>query len=275
MTEKRLRKLAGSHRKPDETPVVAIASAVELGPVIWLRAEYVAHVFHYRMPETVAIASISPLIPSPLTVKMAMLAALFHDNLIDEARHLVGYLSSIRVLIQPPVGAMTFKAFMRYVRVPAAKKAGEVDSMTGGLYGVSPHIREYALWDGSLAVFVETPEALRSIIEGALLRISYLGAKDSQVTCLDISEADPDERLCAQPTRDIADLERGGVVVQLAEWINAPDDLLQAIPTQRRESDYQAEPYVIPGRLHTAGKSKVYRRDENSQYSFAFLDNTG
>lgn len=273
MAEKKPRKPASTRRKK-ETPATVSSPAVETGPLVWLRAEYITHVFHYRMPETVAIASVNPLIPSPLTVKMAMLATLLRDDRIEKARQLVSYLPRIRVLIQPPAGAMTFKAFMRYVRVPAVKKAGVIDSMTGGLYGVSPHVREYALWDGALAVFVETPEKLRGIVESALFRIAYLGAKDSQVTCLDVSESTPDERLCAQPAQSTTALERGGLVVRLAEWVNAPDDLVQVIPSQRRETDYKTEAYIMPGRLHTAGKSKVYRRDADSKYSFTFLDNS-
>jgi hypothetical protein len=269
LAEKKPRKPT-SHKKETQTP--ANIPAIEAGSLVWLRAEYITHVFHYRMPGTVAIASVNPLIPSPLTIKMAMLATLLRDNRVDEARQLVNDLPHIRVLIQPPVGVMTFKAFMRYVRVPATKKAGEVDSMTGGVYGVSPHVREYALWDGPLTVFVETPEILRDVIESALFRIAYLGAKDSQVACLEVSESAPDEQLCAQPAQGITSFERGGLVVRLAEWVNAPDNLEQVIPSQRREADYKTEPYVMPGRLHTAGKSKIYQRDANNKYSFAFLD---
>lgn len=271
MAQQQVHKPGETRRKRNEVPVTISSPVVEVGPFVWLRAEYTAHVFHYRMPDTVAIASVNPLIPSPLTVKMAILATLLRDERVDEARRLAAWLAMARVLIQPPDGAITFKAFMRYVRVPAEKKAGEIDAATGGLYGVSPHIREYAIWDGSLAVFVETPERFQPIVVDALLRISYLGAKDSQVTCLGVSEVTPDERQCAQRTQGVTDFEQGGVVVRLAEWVNAPDDLIQAIPTQRRETDYRTETYVMPGTLHATGKSKVYRRYRNSRYSFSFV----
>jgi hypothetical protein len=251
----------------------ALGPADEQQRRVWLRAEYVAHIFHYRMPETVATAAVSPIIPSPLTIKMAMLAALLRSNRIDEAQRLVGNLWCLRVLIQPPAGALTFKAFMRYVRMPATRDANRIDSVTGGTYRISPHVREYAFWDGPLTVFVETPDALHQVVEGALARVSYLGAKDSQVTCLDVAKAEPSEQLCARPAHAMADLERGGVVVRLAEWVGATPDLLRAIPGQRDKADYRNETYVLPGKLRTGSKSKVYRRDDSSDYSFAFLEN--
>src|SRR5579872_5862861 len=105
-------------RRSDAATALGTLSLEALsGERVWMRAEYHSHLFHYRMPETVAIAAVSPLVPSPLTVKMALVAALARDGDVEGARELAAYLPYLTddaFFIVPPKGAVTFKAFMRY-----------------------------------------------------------------------------------------------------------------------------------------------------------------
>jgi len=62
------------------------------------------------MPETTAIAALTPFIPSPLTIKMAMIASLFQMWDIAGVKCLSINLKKIEVTIMPPIADITFKA---------------------------------------------------------------------------------------------------------------------------------------------------------------------
>src|SRR5690606_19820976 len=160
----------------------------------WLRARFHAHTFHYRMPETAAINAVNPLIPSPLTIKMALVAALLRARRVDEAKRLARTLHTVEVRIRPPARATVFRALMRYVRPPRKdpESPSDHDAGTGSAYRISPHYREYALWGGALEVFLGVPEELAGTVTDALIRIDYLGARDSQVYCEAVERVDMD-----------------------------------------------------------------------------------
>jgi hypothetical protein len=106
----------------------------------WLKADYVGHVFHYRMPETVAIASVNPVVPSPLTIKLALVASLLRDGRIGDAELLAPRLPDLEVRISPPDASIIFRALLRYVRPPAEGGPQRIDANTGGAYGTNPTI---------------------------------------------------------------------------------------------------------------------------------------
>jgi CRISPR-associated protein Cas5 subtype I-A len=237
------------------------------GTWVWLQADYHAHTFHYRMPETVAIAAVSPLIPSPLTVKMALVAALARTGDTDGAQTLASFLPHLRELhIVPPAGVVTFKAFMRYVRPPADPTAQ--DGNTGGYFAVSPHIREYALWQEHLSVYVKCPVEVQEILEQALWDITYLGAKDSQVTCLRVETLAerPELARCARLVTSSQDLSAAsGPIFRYADF--APDRALtleQIIPFGRDKKDYTDGFYMLPGTLKGSGRAKLYLRKDRA-----------
>lgn len=238
----------------------------------WLRARYYTHTFHYRMPETAAINSVNPLIPSPLTVKMAMVAALLRARRVDDAQRLARELHNIQVGIRPPARAAVFRALMRYVRPPGKEpeSLSDHDSGTASSYRISPHYREYALWGGPLEVFLGVPRGLADIAAYALTRIDYLGAKDSQVSCGGVDRIDEDEALVTWATPDeavdddAADLEilsAGGVIVQLADLIKKAE-LDQLVPGARRRTHYAVRAYRLPGVLRARAGVREYHRDE-------------
>ncbi|MCS6775417.1 MAG: hypothetical protein RMJ43_15765 [Chloroherpetonaceae bacterium] len=258
-----------------EMPRVSIC-----GERIWLCARYHAHVFHYRMPETVAVASVSPFVPSPLTVKLALVAALARYGDIEGAQQLTDYLPYLNaphLRIVPPEGAVAFKAFIRYVRPPDVRSEealSQRDGNTGGFYAVSPHIREYALWQGELRVAVHAPVEAVELMERALWRVTYLGAKDSQVTCWEVTQsvdlpADlEDLALTAVRTAQDIPAVRGPIfrLVDLAGE-RAPT-LERLIPFQRRtgrgNNDYVLGFYTLPGELHASGRARIYYRKDRA-----------
>ncbi len=248
-------------RKPEKTISEA---AIPRPPVsIWLRADYLTHTFHYRMPETVAVAAINPFVPSPLTVKMALVASFFREGDQNKAERMAKLLPFLEVKIKPPDGAIAFRAFMRYARPPKAGGKPQLKE-TGAIYVINPHMREYVIWSSPLSVYVgicqEDPKESVPLISEALQKISYLGCKDSLVTCLSVSQVSPDENECLKKLEGKEwETFHEGFVVRLADLIGQPQ-LKNLIPTQRKESDYKQFLFLIPRRLKAEGKVKIMHR---------------
>lgn len=225
-------------------------------PRCWLKAIYHFHVFHYRMPQTAAIAAITPFVPSPLTVKFAMVASLLQLGRHTEAESLTRVLPQVEIRIVPPAAAFSFRAFLRYRSVPAVESAGRLDE-SGSFYPSRPHTREYSLFQGDLAIFVGVPQTMQSIALEALKNIRYLGCKDSLAWCREV-------RLINQPNVQVVQpigAGQAGAVILLADLNqNATIELLQIIPGQRHEEHYIKRPYTLPGNISTAGRTKFFKR---------------
>lgn len=223
----------------------------------WLKAVYHFHVFHYRMPQTAAIAAITPFVPSPLTVKFAMVAALLQLGRHNEAQSLTQVLPQVEIRIVPPKAAFAFKAFLRYRSVPAVESAGELDE-SGSFYPSRPHTREYSLFQGDLVIFVGIPQDVKAIALDALKAIRYLGCKDSIVWCKEVTPVNKsDIKAVVQPLKE----QQPGAVVLLADVKQGITlELRQIIPGQRDESHYVHQPYTLYGSIKTRGRTKVFQR---------------
>jgi hypothetical protein len=254
---------------PTNEEIVATSPIVASQGKVWLKASFACHSFHYRMPDTVAIASVNPALPSPLTVQMAMLAAFLRDGEADKAQALLA-LMPLTIRIRPPQGAVIFRSLMRYVRPP--KSSEEFDANTGSGYRISPHFREFALLDGTLDIFVQAMPEDQVFISEALEKIPYLGAKDSLVTCLGIENEEPGND-CVTGASDFKPTTLTDyTMVQLADFaakdkLHPKKDaakkaitLAQLIPGQRSKEHYILEPMVVAGRITSAGNVKIFRR---------------
>lgn len=229
--------------------------------LIWVKATYHFHVFHYRMPQTVAIAATTPFIPSPLTVKMAMIASLFQIGDVNAVKLLTKQMHEIEVKIVPPQSAISFKTFLRYISPPAVESEKKLDE-SGSYYPTRPHMREYAIFQSNLDIYVKLPVELEKCIEKALKNIRYLGSKDSIVTCFEISKVDnPPKDQCVAKLKD----SHQGIVVLLADFkTNVKiDNIKQLLPGNRDEKNYELTPYVLPGNLETISKTKIFKRNNS------------
>ncbi len=227
---------------------------------ICLKATYHFHVFHYRMPETAAIAAVTPFVPSPLTVKMAMIASLFQLGDVDGAEILARKMHKIEIKIAPPKAAISFKAFLRYRSVPAVESQRSIDE-TGSYYPSRPHIREYAIFQDNLEIYVKTPVGIREHIEKSLKNIRYIGCKDSMVTCLEVIQTSeiPYEKLIRKNYVE----NSGYIAVLLADFKENEEinSLVELIPGKRKERKYEKSLYLIPGKIKTIGRTKIFIRN--------------
>lgn len=233
-------------------------------PKCWLKADYHFHVFHYRMPETVAIAAITPFVPSPLTVKMALVAALLQSGDDHLAQALAPYLPKIEVRIVPPSSAFSFKAFLRYRSVPAVESAGGLDE-SGSYYPSRPHTREYAIFSDLLTILLGLPDkAILDTVKNALWRIRYLGCKDSLVTCLSVQEISQEDAnaVMASAVQLLKENVSGAVILGADFKRSANVGLKDLFPGVRREEHYlhPPPPFVLPGKIFTVGRSRIFKR---------------
>jgi len=232
-------------------------------PVHWLRANYHFHVFHYRMPETVAIASVTPFVPSPLTVKMALVASLLQSGDAESAKQLAPLLPQIEVRIVPPPSAFSFKAFLRYRSVPAVESDGDLDE-SGSYYPSRPHTREYALLEDGIIVFVGLPDkSILEIVKTALQRIRYLGCKDSLVTCLGVEEVNEDEVKEAKTVQPLQESAPGSVILGADFNGSVSLDLKDLIPGSRKEEHYlrPSPVFTLPGKIVVKGRTRIFKRN--------------
>jgi len=244
-----------------EQQVFALSQA-RSEPVLWLKAVYHFCVFHYRMPDTVAIAAITPFVPSPLTVKMSMVAALLQRGEHAEAEKLAPVLPQINVRVVPPSAAFSFKAFLRYRSVPAVESAIGLDE-TGSFYPSRPHTREYALFADDLTVFIGLQDdQLKPVVERALCSIRYLGCKDSQVWCRKVEVVTFDE---VQGAPHVVPFSEGltGVMILGADFVDdARLTLEDLIPGNRKKEHYRNSSFVLPGRISVKGRARVFVRQD-------------
>jgi hypothetical protein len=248
----------GTKIKPEPKATAIDATQEDVETQTWFKAVYHFHVFHYRMPDMAAIAAITPFVPSPLTVKMAMIASLFQTGDLDGVRRLSEHLDSIEVRIVPPKAALSFKAFLRYRSPPAIGSEKGLDA-TGSYYPSRPHMREYAIFQDCLTVYVGLPKNIKQCTEKALRNIRYLGAKDSLVTCIEITEDLPDKNNCAREVTT----GLSGTAVFLADFKPRIliENIQQLIPGSRDENMYEKKPYMLPGKIITKGKSRLFIRE--------------
>ncbi len=223
---------------------------------IWLKATYHFHVFHYRMPESAAIAAVTPFVPSPLTVKMAMISSLFQLGDVNGAEIVAKNMHKIEVKIVPPKAALSFKAFLRYRSPPAVESEEKGLDETGSYYPSRPHMREYAIFQDCLEIYVKLPVDIADYGKRALKNIRYLGSKDSLVTCFELREYNP-----PPDSQCVSKLDHGnsGIVVLLADFKqNIQINLEKLIPGNRDEKMYEKLPYTIPGDVMTKGRAKIF-----------------
>jgi len=244
-------------KKVEKTESVTLASSL----VQWLRADYHFHVFHYRMPETVAIAAVTPFVPSPLTMKMALVASLLQSGDNKSAKQLARLLPSIKVDVVPSPSAFSFKTFLRYRSMPAVESNGGLDE-SGSYCPSRPHMREYALLEDCITVFIGLPDrSIVEIVKMALQGIRYLGAKDSLVTCLCVKEVSGDEVKKAKTIRPLQEGVPGSVILGADFNSSVSLELRDLIPGLRKKEHYRLLPFTLSGKVIVKGGTRIFKRN--------------
>src|SRR4051794_39803332 len=79
-------------------------------PLKWVRASYHFHTFCYRDPRSAFSSALGIPVVSPTTVLLGVASTLFNLGKADEARGFIRNAHLCRVAVDPPSGAVFFRA---------------------------------------------------------------------------------------------------------------------------------------------------------------------
>jgi hypothetical protein len=242
----------------------AEASAQTPLQLTWLRAAYEFHTFTYRDPR--APQSSAPGLPvvSPTAVLLGIASTLFSIGLADDARSFLSQAQLCRVIIDAPDGAVFFRAFHQLRRYETAKH--DKNNPRLGFTAINQGVREHALVEGPITIFVGVPESVVELVRLALRNRDHLGTRDS------LCSLAGDVETCPEPT-DIIFLtpeewqnrppsSRGVTIVTLARFVKGP-----LRPTVSEHwwmaggSDTNLAPYLVKGRFTGTSRGKIYLKN--------------
>jgi hypothetical protein len=224
---------------------------LQTGLMIWLRADYeFPSTFSYRMPDVSAQFAIGSPIPSPATVKLALVdTAIRWSGNVSEGRRIFDLVKSLKVCVVPPPRVVRFRAFIKRLKPPhssAGPGAPTVES-TG--------VRDYFLLDGPLSVYMKVPQAHADETRRLLLRIRRFGTSDSLCWCAGVSEELPNDLLCPQRLRDLTPIQYG-LVVRLADLIeDSQFDGFNPFGGDARQANLDKQVYVLPLTVKRSGET--------------------
>jgi len=173
-------------RKRKKTPSKSTQSAKSM---IWLKAViHFGTTFSYRQPDASAQFAIGSPVPSPATIKLALVdAAIRWNGDVDYGRQVFDWLKTCPVHPVPPERVVRFRVFLKRLK-PREQRLLE-----------STGIRDYFLLDGPLAVFLQLPPGKADEAKDLLYKLRKLGTSDSLCWCREVVENDsPDPSLCPQ-----------------------------------------------------------------------------
>ncbi len=223
----------------------------QTGLMIWLRADYeFPSTFSYRMPDVSAQFAIGSPIPSPATVKLALVdTAIRWSGNVSEGRRIFDLVKTLKVCVVPPRRMVRFRAFIKRLKPPhssAGPGAPTVES-TG--------VRDYFLLDGPLSVYMKVPQAHADEIRKLLLRIRRFGTSDSLCWCAKVSEEAPDNALCHQQLANLAPTQHG-LVVRLSDLTDSSDfDGFSPFGGDIRRANLKKQVYVLPLTVKRSGET--------------------
>lgn len=222
------------------------------GPMVWLRADYeFPSTFSYRMPKASAQFAVGSPIPSPATVKLALVdTAIRWSGNIDEGRRIFELVKTARVCVVPPRRMVRFRAFIKRLKPPhssAGPGAPTVES-TG--------VRDYFLLDCPLSVFIEVPESDVDNISFLLQRIRRFGTSDSLCYCIGVmKDKPPAENLCARAF-DGAVVATGGFVSLLADLTSESQfDGFNPFGGDQNLAKQEVRPWILPLTVKRSGET--------------------
>lgn len=162
-----------SRKKTDTTTASMDVPPIKLS---WLRAGYAFHTFAYRDPRSAFSSGMGLPVVSPTAVLLGIASTLFNFGKAGEAQFFLDNVHLCRVLIDPPRGAIFFRAFHQLRRYYSTTK-GRTER--AGFTNVNQGTREYSLVDGVVTVYVGVPASLVDSTRSALVNRDHLGTHDS------------------------------------------------------------------------------------------------
>ncbi|MBF6571210.1 MAG: hypothetical protein IVW54_20290 [Candidatus Binataceae bacterium] len=232
----------------------------------WLRAAYAFHTFTYRDPRSPQSSAPGLPVPSPTAVLLGIASTLFNLGRPDEARAFLEHAHVCQVVIDPPTSAVFFRAFHQLRRYETDKYGSNPRL---GLTAINQGIREHALIEGSINVFVGVPSAFDEPVTVALRNRDHFGTRDSLCSLIG------DVETCSEPT-DIGFLApeqwqtrppstRGVSIVTLARFRGPLKPAVGDRWWMAGGPETELAPFLIQGRFTGTSRGKIFRKTESAE----------
>ena len=217
--------------------------------MVWICGTYsFASTFSYRIPYFSSSYALSAPAPSPSTIKLAIVAsAINRTGNIETGRILFEKIRTSEVLMELPEKISIFKVFLKRLKKKRQEQAFEPT------FG----IREYAIYNGPLKIYLNVPKGTLEAIIEALRNIQFLGTSDSICTCTHIAKVAQPPAKCAKPHSTTKD-KTNGIIFLLTDFTNkATFDAVNPYAKKklRKNEDIILRPYIFP--------IKVIKKDKN------------
>lgn len=251
-------------RRKDETAATVGRGSMSATPPTdlgWLRAVYALHTFSYRDPRSASSSCIGLPVISPTAVLLGIASTLFNFGRAGEARLFLDSAHLCQVLVDPPQGAIFFRAFHQLRRYYSTTKG---QTQKAGLTNVNQGTREYALLDGDITVYVGVPRALVDSTRLALANREHLGTHDSLCSLVgNVDSCDEPLDVVCQPldAKEIPIVADAPVTTITLSRFNR-----QLSPTVANRwwmagaDNTDLVPYVIRGQFRGTSRGKIYRK---------------
>jgi CRISPR-associated Cas5-like protein len=212
---------------------------------VWLRADYeFASTFSYRQPDTSAQFAVGVPVPSPATVKLALVdTAIRWSGRVDEGRRVFDLVKGSKVYVVPPPRIVRFRAFIKRLK----PREGRLLESTG--------VRDYFLLDGPLVIYIEVPQSNANEIRLLLQRIRRFGTSDSLCWCTEVRDETPDVRLCPYRLKDLPS-GQGGLVARLSDLTDQSEfNGFNPFGGDARQARLSKDVYVLPLIVKRSGET--------------------
>jgi CRISPR-associated Cas5-like protein len=215
--------------------------------MVWVGAKYrFASTFSYRIPYFSSSFAISAPVPSPSTIKLALVSSTINrTGNIDKGKELFNNIRNAKVEVELPETFAVFKAFMKRLK---KKRQGEGFDRTFG-------IREYILYNGNLGIRLEI-NSNENLVSEAFKKIQYIGTSDSICSYIEeLNESSP-ERIVKQSSPDFSGANKG-VIYLLSDFSENTtfNDINPFSGKKLKKDNLILKPYLFPIRVKQKDKN--------------------
>jgi hypothetical protein len=232
-------------------------------PLTWVKAAYHVHTFAYRDPRSAFSSATGLPVVSPTAVLLGIASTLFNLGRADEAQTFLGIIHACQVAIDPPEGAIFFRAFHQLRRYYSTTK-GRTER--AGFTNINQGTREHGLFDGLITLFVGVPENFVNSVKLALCNRDHLGTHDSLCSLVGKVEvcSEPEGVIYLPPEEWQARVPptSGVTILTLSRFKSVP-----IRPTVGKHwwmaggADTELVPYLIKGRFTGTSRGKIYHKN--------------
>lgn len=258
-----------THRPKVIARGVGASEAIPISiPLTWLRARYHFHTFCYRDPRSAFSSALGIPVVSPTTVLLGIASTLFNIGKANEAREFIKVAHHCHVVVDPPNGAVFFRAFHQLRRYESAisktKKKDFQPNPRIGFTQINQGTKEYALVAGPVILFVGVPREFAEATKLALRHRDHLGTHDS--LCALVGEVEecqePTDVVYLPPERWQSQLpqQTGVTILTLSRFTQALEPTVGAHWWMAGGKDTELVPYLIKGQFVGTSRGKIYRK---------------